>query len=148
LGLEGRRRSRLAQSYRHQESGGRHADQRSDLRQEPRRSRGCDQGARPRAAVEPLRRSAMDLWQAARRALGSLLAAARAPEIRRGGVPDRLVVGRREGGQGRNAVKTRREVLVLAAGALSAIGLPRWLAGPAIAAEVERHGMSAFGDLN
>ena len=44
-------------------------------------------------------------------------------------------------------MKTRREVLVLAAGALSAIGLRHRLVDPAAAAEIERHGMSAFGDL-
>src|SRR5262249_27497700 len=72
----------------------------------------------------------------------------RASEIRRSRLPDRVVVGRGEGRQGRHAVKTRREVLVLAAGALSAMGLRNLLGGrAAAAAETESHGMSVFGDL-
>jgi len=38
---------------------------------------------------------------------------------------------------------TRRNVLVLSAGALAAVKV----ASPATAQEAERHGMSAFGDL-
>ena len=74
--------------------------ERADLRQEPRRARRRDQGARSRAAVERLRRAAMDLRQDPQRALGSLRPSRPAAEIRRLGIPDRLVVGRGEGGQG------------------------------------------------
>lgn len=60
-----------------------------------------------------------------------------------------MVVGRGKSGQGRDAAVTdfrdvtRRETLVIAAGALASA-----MAGPALAWEgPERHGMSAFGDL-
>ena len=72
LELAGRRPARLAQPDRHQESGGRCADRARDLRQGPRRAGRRHQGARPRAVVEFLRRAAMDLRQAAHRALGPL----------------------------------------------------------------------------
>jgi microcin C transport system substrate-binding protein len=57
-------------------------------------------------------------------------------------------VGRGKGGQGAAAILiTRRQALVLSAGALAAGNLP-----PAVAQEIEknleRHGMSAFGDLS
>jgi len=54
------------------------------------------------------------------------------------------VVGRRQGGEGATAVViTRRQTLVLSAGAIAAAKfLP-----PAAAQDIERHGMSAFGDL-
>ena len=46
---------------------------------------------------------------------------------------------------------SRRRVFAVAAGALSVLGLPRWRIDRAtaqpIAAGVERHGLSAFGDL-
>ena len=48
-------------SDRHQESGGRYADRTRDFRQGSRGSGRRHQGARPRAAVEFLRRAAMDL---------------------------------------------------------------------------------------
>ena len=72
LGFACGRSAGLAQSRRHQESGGRQADRPSDVRQEPRGARRGNQGARPRAAVEPLRRSAMDLPQGSHRLLGSI----------------------------------------------------------------------------
>src|SRR5262249_5541329 len=109
------------------------------------------QGARPRAAVELLRRPAVDLQQGAHRPLGPLRAPERAAEIRRGGVSDDLVVGRREGRQDRDppvthpaARLTRRGTLVLSAGALASA-----VVRPATAEEErpERHGISAFGDL-
>jgi microcin C transport system substrate-binding protein len=60
-----------------------------------------------------------------------------------------VVVGRREGGAGRDAQVnrplrelTRRHALALGAGAVSAL-----VVAPAAGQEVERHGMSAFGDL-
>ena len=74
LELEGRRPAGLAQSRRHQESGGRYADRAADLRHQSRRPRRRHQGARSRAAVESLRRAAMDLRQDPQRALGSLSA--------------------------------------------------------------------------
>lgn len=54
------------------------------------------------------------------------------------------MVGRGQGGQGATAVViTRRQTLVLSAGAIAAAKfLP-----PAAAQDIERHGMSAFGDL-
>ena len=93
LEFAGRRHAGLAQLRRHQESGGRCADRPHHLRQEPRRAGRRHQGARPRAAVEPLRRAAMDLRQAPHRALGPLRPARAAAEIRRRSVPDHLVVG-------------------------------------------------------
>ena len=89
LGLAGGRSARLVQPDRHQKSGGRRDDRSGDLRQEPRRSRRRHQGARPRAAVEPLRRAAMDLRQSAQRALGPLQPPRSDAEIRHGGVSDR-----------------------------------------------------------
>ena len=59
---DGRHRG-FAQYYRHQESGGRQADRAGDLRQGSRRSRRGNQGAGPRAAVESLRRAAVDLYE-------------------------------------------------------------------------------------
>jgi len=60
-------------------------------------------------------------------------------------VADDLVVGRAEGGQGAGAfvTATRRDALRLAGGALVVAALPH----RAAAADGERHGMSAFGDL-
>ena len=59
--------------------------------------------------VEPLRRAAMDLRQSAQRALGPLRPSRSAAEIRRLGVSDRLVVGRRQSGQdGRAVVRFRK----------------------------------------
>ena len=52
LELEGRRPARIAQSRRHQESGGRCADRAADLCHQPRRPCRRDQGARSRAALE------------------------------------------------------------------------------------------------
>ena len=94
LGLARRRPAGLAQLRRHQEPGGRRADRARDLRQEPRRTGRRHQGARPRAAVEPLRRAAMDLRQKPHGALGPFWPTGHAAEIWRGGVPDDLVVGR------------------------------------------------------
>jgi microcin C transport system substrate-binding protein len=57
-----------------------------------------------------------------------------------------VVVGRGQGGEGAAVLITRRHALVLSAGALAAAKLD----APAfaqIAVDAERHGMSAFGDL-
>ena len=149
LELAGRRHAGLAQLCRDQESGGRCADRAGDLRQGSRRAGRRHQGARPGAALEPLRRAAIHLRQEPHRALGSLRPSRSAAEIRRRGVPDGVVVGRREGGEDRDAPVnscirdvTRRDALVLGAGAVTAVG-----AALAAQAEPERHGMSAFGDL-
>ena len=99
LGLAGGRSARLAQHRRHQKSGGRRHDRAGDLRQEPRRSRGRHPRARPHPAVEPLRRAAMDLRQGAHRALGPLRPSRSDAEIRQGGIPDGVVVGRRKSGE-------------------------------------------------
>ena len=61
---------RRAQLRRHQESGGRRVDRARDLRQGSRRTGRRLQGARPRAFVEPLRRSALHHRLYARRSLG------------------------------------------------------------------------------
>src|SRR5581483_4504358 len=148
LGLAGRRPAGLAQSRRDQERGGGRADRARNLRQEPRRARRGHQGARPRAFVEFLRRSAMDLRQGAHRALGSLQPSRSVAEIRPLGVSDRVVVGRGESGKGGVAVtSTRRQILKVAAGCAAATGLSRFLSTEAFAQEREAHGISAFGDL-
>ena len=59
LGLGGGRQGRQPQSHRHQEPGRRQADRQDHPGQGPRRSGGRHPRARPRAAVEPLRRAAM-----------------------------------------------------------------------------------------
>src|SRR6185503_15139201 len=66
--------------------------------------------ARPRAVVEFLRRAAMDLFVPAHGALGPLLASGDDAEIRGGGVPDDLVVGQGQGGQGAAAELMTRTV--------------------------------------
>ena len=87
LGLAGRRPAGLAQSDRHQEPGGRRHDRPDDLRQEPARSRRRHPRARPRTAVEPLRRAAMELRQNPQRPLGPLRPARADAEIRRPAFP-------------------------------------------------------------
>ena len=104
LGLAGGRQGRLAQYRRHQESGGRQADRAGDLRQGPRRARCGDEGARPRAAVEPLRGAAMTYRQGPHRALGPLRPAAELPKYGQSGFPGDLVVRRRKGRQDRQAL--------------------------------------------
>ena len=92
----------------------------------------------------------MDLRQGAHRALGPLRPARSAAEIRRLGVSDHLVVGRRQGGEGGIALVIEpvapRRVLGIGAGAIAsgAVGLD---AAGAAGEDAERHGMSAFGDL-
>ncbi|HMJ45545.1 MAG TPA: extracellular solute-binding protein [Pseudolabrys sp.] len=56
-------------------------------------------------------------------------------------------MGRRTGGEGATLLITRRHALVLSAGAIAAAKLNA-PATAQIAEDVERHGMSAFGDLN
>ena len=87
LGLAGRRPAGLAQLRRHQESGGRCADRARDLRQGSRRAGRRHQGARPRAAVESLRRAAMDLRQSPHGALGPLRPADPLPKYGLSGFP-------------------------------------------------------------
>src|SRR6185312_8786022 len=144
LGLGRRRSARLAQLDRHQESGGRQVDRPRHLRERPRRAGGGDARARPRAAVELLRRAAVDLRQGAQRALGPVRPSGDVAEIRHVGLPDHLVVGRAKGRQGAAAIViTRRQALVLPAGAIAAANF----ISSARAQDAERHGMSAFGDL-
>ena len=108
LGLAGRRSARLAQLRRHQESGGRRADRARHLRQGPRRAGRRHQGARPRAAVESLRRAAMDLRQACAPRAGTVSAGPRRmPKYGAVGVPDDLVVGRGAGRQDGIALVSR-----------------------------------------
>ena len=153
LGLAGGRHGGLAQHHRHQESGDRQADRARHLRQGPRRPGGGDQGARPRAAVEPLRRAAVELPQGPHRALGSFWPAVRIAEIRPVGFPGAVVVRRRQGGAERKTVLkdilrmaqfSRRHVLGLGVGALAAARL-----APALADNGGKklHGLSAFGEL-
>ena len=110
-------------------------------------SRCRDARSRPRADVELLRHSAMDLWQAAHRTLGSL----RSPREHAGiwllVVSDDLVVGRRASRQDRGAIilaMRRRDFLLASAASLAASTLPGQLAAQTSA---ETHGLSIFGDL-
>src|SRR5207247_8592655 len=130
------------------------------LRQGPRRARLCHQGARSRAAVEFLRRAAMDLRQGANGALGSVRPAREAAALQRAGFSRDLVVGQQSRRQARDPLvggglnrrscagrtPTRRTVLALGAGSL-ALALPRRLAAIEVGGETETHGLSAFGDL-
>ena len=75
--------------------GDRQADRARDLRQGSGRSGGGDESARPRAAVESLRRAAVELPQGPHRALGSFWPAVRIAEIRPVGLPGAVVVRRR-----------------------------------------------------
>ena len=102
----GDRRPRISPAReipRHQESRRRCADRQNHLRQGPRRTGGGYQGARPRAAVEFLRRAAIYLSVFALRALGPLQPCRAAAEIRPFRPPDVVVVRRREGRQDRQA---------------------------------------------
>ena len=124
------------------------------VRQEPGGSGRRHQGARSRAAVEQLHRAAMDLWQGADGALGPVLPSRQAARIRRVGVPDRVVVGCGQGGEDREPPVTRdgdgltrRKVLVLSAGAITATAIACARPDAAAADEDEVHGMSGFGDL-
>src|SRR6202166_1627836 len=86
----------------------------------------------------------MDLWESAHGTLGSLRPSRSHAEIRAGGVPDHLVVGRGQSGQSAAAVLiTRRYMLALSAGTMAAAKFN----SRAAAQDAERHGMSAFGDL-
>ena len=90
----------------------------------------------------------MDLWEAAYRALGPIQSSREHAEVRQCGLPNGVVVGRGQGGQGAATfLITRRNALLLSAGAIAAAKF----ATPAqaqVQEGVERHGMSAFGDLN
>ena len=138
---------------RHQESGDRRADRARHLRQGPRRSGRRDQGARPRAAVEPLRRAAVDLSARSAPRAGTASAgptdcrntACRLSRRSGGGTPKRppRSEARREGCS-RMAQFCRRHVLGLGVGALALRGFGRrWRD----AAQPKLHGLSAFGDL-
>src|ERR1700694_3936356 len=159
LGLPGGRHARHAQSHRHQERGGRCAHRPRHRRQGSRRARRCRQGARSGAAMEFLRRAAVDLRQGAIRPLGPVRQAANAAALQRAGFPRDLVVGQRSRHQGRNALVrggldrmpggrtlTRRNVLALGAGVL-ALGPARRVTAIEAGGEIETHGLSAFGDL-
>ena len=124
---------------RHQESGGRHADRAGDLRQGPGRTGRGDPSARPRAAVEPLRRAAMDL--SANRAPRAGTASAmpsRLPKYGRSGFPDHLVVRRRKGGADRKALLRN----ATAHGAAFHAGMS-WLSASAAPLSVPRRSRSA-----
>ena len=124
--------------------------------------------ARSRVAVEFLRGAAMDLRQAAHRALGPLLPSADHAEIRGGRLPGHLVVGQGKGGQGAGTVsglstvmavtsrsptqKSERSRRALAAARLKGrVAQPLRLCRPYSRSRpgggTARHGMSAFGDL-
>src|SRR6202158_4013275 len=153
LGIAGRRSTWLEKYHRRQESRDRCADRKGDLRKGSRGPGGGHQGARPRAAVEFLRRAAIHLRLFALCALGPLQPCRAAAEIRPFRSAVIVVVRRRQGREDRQtilrdfprmALFSRRHVLGFGIGALSA----PWLR-PAAAADVgtEAHGMSAFGDL-
>src|SRR5262245_21002354 len=159
-GLAGRRHTRHTQSHRHQERVGRRADRPHRVRQGSCRARGGHQGTRSRAAVEFLRRAAMDLRQGAHGALGSVRPAGELAALQRAGFPGDLVVGQPSRHQDRNPLVrdrfdrrrcsahalTRRAVLALGAGGV-ALGLRRRLAAAETGGETDTHGLSAFGDL-
>src|SRR6187455_839349 len=94
----------------------------------------------------------MELRQGSQRALGSLRAARSAAEIWLLRLPDGVVVGPGQSGEGGIALViglSRRELLGIGAGALAS-GTVRFdaQAQPVQQTdEVERHGMSSFGDL-
>src|SRR5205823_801126 len=93
LGLERCAEARLAEYRRHQQPRSGRTDRPCRFR--PRSRGACcgDQGARPRIAVESLRRPAMDLSEAPHCTLGSIWAAAGAAEIWHIRIPDDLVAG-------------------------------------------------------
>src|SRR3954471_9335342 len=82
LGIAVRRSARLKKYHWHQKSCRRCADRESDLRQGSFGAGGRNQGARPRAAVEFLRRAAIYLSVLALRALGPFQPCRAAAEIR------------------------------------------------------------------
>ena len=87
-GSQGRRHAGCAQHYRHQEPGGRRVDRAGDLRQGPRRAGRRDPRARPRAAVESLRRAAVDLSDSRATPAGTVSAMpSRLPKYGRSGLP-------------------------------------------------------------
>jgi microcin C transport system substrate-binding protein len=89
----------------------------------------------------------MDLWEDPQRALGSLQPPRPAAEVRLFGLPDHLVVGQGQGGEGGNAFVrnlSRRDVLIIGAGAAAAGAVPAFAQSSEGA---ERHGISSFGDL-
>src|SRR5262249_54612898 len=99
--------------------------------------------------MEPLRRAAVHERQYPHRTVGPLWPPGPVAQIFGAGISHGVVVGRREGGQGRKSSLmivfglTRRDALVLGGAGLAAA-----LATPAPAQESEeRHGISAFGDL-
>src|SRR6266508_3545966 len=113
--------------------------------------------------MESLCRPAIHLRKSAQRALGSLWPSRSAAKIWHVGIPDRLVVGRRQSRQG--GIKTfmtrgigpgsrpdgagisRRSVIRSGASTLSAAGFGLPSALSASSEETETHGLSAFGDL-
>src|SRR6185369_1848770 len=143
-----------AQQHRHQEPGDRCADREGDLRDGSAEPGSRDARARPRAAVEQLRRAAIYLPVRALRPLGPLQPR-RPAEICPFGAAVIVVVRCREGCPDRQALVkellrmaafSRRHFLGVGAGALAALRLsPSHAADEAAGAEI--HGISAFGDL-
>src|SRR5262249_45611180 len=99
----------------------------------------------------------MDLWQTANRPLESLWTPRKYAQVRRLRFPHHLVVGRGKSRQARTPFVagmmpeqriSRRGALIAGAGAFSAlVGLPRATAAAGALEEIERHGLSVFGDL-
>src|SRR5688572_16539477 len=90
----------------------------------------------------------MDLRQDPHRALGSLRPSRAAAEVRILRLPNDLVVGQGQGREGGNAfVKhlSRRDVLIIGAGAAASGAIASAFAQSSEGAE--RHGISSFGDL-
>ena len=126
--------------------------ERRDLRQEPRRAGRRHQGARPRAAVESLRRAAMDLRQGSHAPAG--IASAGPSRCRNTAVaafPTIWWWDAGQGGQGGIALViglSRRERSAASAPAPLPPARSRFAARRrSRPSETERHGMSAFGDL-
>ena len=150
----------LAQSGRHQEPGGGRLDRSDHLRQGPRRTDRHLPRARSGPVVEPLRRAAIHPRQALDGALGPLRPAGKDARLWGGSLPHDLVVGCRAGGENQREVGavrmraratrsnvSRRDVLIVGAGAMAASAVPSPFGGYALANEIETHGLSVFGDL-
>ena len=101
LGLAGGRPAGLAEYRRDQESGDRRTDREGHFRQGPRRPGGRHQGARPRAAVELLRRAAVHLRHVRATRAGTVSAMPSRCRNMASRASLAMVVGRGKGGEDR-----------------------------------------------
>ncbi len=99
LGFAGGGSARLGKRDRNQEQRRGHSGRQSHCRQQPCRSSRRREGSRSRAAVELLRRAAMELQQIAHGSMGPFQPPAALAGIRHVGVPESVVVGPRQGGE-------------------------------------------------